>query len=69
VLAQWTVLRRALADVIRGGAFRVPSNGPLAHLKRYEDALDALICSWIGIEYLDGKLRAHGDATAAVWAH
>ena len=69
LLAQWTVLRRALADIIRGGELRIPSGGPLAHLKRYEDALDALICAWIGIEYLDGKLRAHGDATAAVWAH
>jgi predicted RNase H-like nuclease len=69
LLAQWMVLRRALAGVIRGGELRIPSGGPLAHLKRYEDALDALICAWIGIEYLDGKLRAHGDAFAAVWAH
>jgi predicted RNase H-like nuclease len=69
LLAQWAVLRRALAGVIRGGELRIPSRGPLAQLKRYEDALDALICAWIGIEYLGGRLRAHGDASAAVWAH
>ncbi|HTL38534.1 MAG TPA: DUF429 domain-containing protein [Kofleriaceae bacterium] len=69
LLAKWSVLRRALAREITGGNLRIPSGGPLAQLKRYEDALDALICAWIGIEYLDGKLRAHGDATAAVWAH
>jgi predicted RNase H-like nuclease len=69
LLAQWTTLRRALAVTIRGGQLRIPSGGPLAQLKRYEDALDALICAWIGIEYLAGRLRAHGDATAAVWAH
>ena len=69
LLAQWSTLRRALATTIRGGEMRIPSTGPLAQLKRYEDALDALICAWIGIEYLAGRLRAHGDATAAVWAH
>jgi len=69
LLAQWTVLRRALAAQIAGGALRVPTRGTLAALKRYEDALDALICAWIGTEYLAGRVRAHGDATAAVWAH
>ena len=53
----------------RGGGLRVPSTGTIASLKRYEDALDALICAWVGTEYLAGRLRAHGDATAAVWAH
>ncbi|HUS33189.1 MAG TPA: DUF429 domain-containing protein [Kofleriaceae bacterium] len=69
LMAQWRVLRRALARTIDGGELRIPSGGPLAALKRYEDALDALICAWIAIEYLAGRLRAHGDATAAVWAH
>ena len=69
LLAQWTKLRRALAESIAGGTLRVPSAGPLAALKRYEDALDALICAWTGAEYLAGRLRAYGDASAAVWAH
>ena len=59
--------RARVAD--SGGALRVPSTGTIAALKRYEDALDALICAWVGTEYLAGRLRAHGDATAAVWAH
>jgi predicted RNase H-like nuclease len=69
LLAQWAVLRRALSQRIVGGALRIPGAGPLAALKRYEDALDALICGWIGIEYLAGRVHPHGDATAAVWAH
>jgi predicted RNase H-like nuclease len=36
-------------------------------LKRYEDALDALICAWAGIRYLERRARAYGDETAAVW--
>lgn len=69
VLAQWTKLRRALARDITGGALRVPAVSTVAALKRYEDALDALMCAWTGVEYLRGRLRAHGDTTAAVWAH
>jgi predicted RNase H-like nuclease len=69
LLAQWTKLRRALAGSIDGGTLRVPRVGPLAQLKRFEDALDALLCAWTATEYLAGRLRAHGDASAAVWAH
>jgi len=67
VLAQWRRLRRALASRITGGTLRIPSTGPLAALKRYEDAMDALICAWIGVEYLGRRMRPHGDETSAVW--
>lgn len=36
-------------------------------LKRYEDAIDALICGWIGIEYFNGSASAYGDDTSAIW--
>jgi len=39
----------------------------LSHLKRYEDALDALICGWVGMRYLEGRARPYGDETAAIW--
>jgi predicted RNase H-like nuclease len=39
----------------------------LAHLKRYEDTLDALVCGWVGIRYLAGQIRCFGDSTAAIW--
>lgn len=68
ILAQWTKLRRALARSIRGGALRIPAGATLAGLKRYEDALDALVCAWTGMQYNAGTLRAYGDASGAVWA-
>ena len=45
------------------------SAGPLAGLKRYEDALDALVCAWVATLYLDGKGMAYNgaDPTAAIW--
>jgi predicted RNase H-like nuclease len=39
----------------------------LAALKPYEDALDALICCWVGAEYLAGNAYPLGDKSAAVW--
>jgi predicted RNase H-like nuclease len=38
-----------------------------ASLKAVEDALDALVCGWVGTRYLAGRCRAYGDATAAIW--
>lgn len=29
--------------------------------------LDALVCAWTGIRYLEGRATAYGDVTAAIW--
>ena len=39
----------------------------LASLKCYEDAIDALVCAWVGCQYVDGRAIAFGDAAAAIW--
>jgi predicted RNase H-like nuclease len=39
----------------------------LAEFKRYEDALDALVCAWVGMEYLAGRAVPYGDDQAAIW--
>ena len=46
-----------------------PSRGvaTLAALKRYEDALDALICAWVGVEFLEGAVSAFGDGSSTIW--
>ena len=41
--------------------------GSLTSLKAYEDALDALVCAWAGIWYVQGDCRAFGDRDAAIW--
>lgn len=59
-------LRRTVDDV----PLDVPPLADIASaasLKAIEDALDALICGWIGIRYLAGRCRAYGDDTAAIW--
>lgn len=36
-------------------------------LKRFEDAIDAVVCAWTGIQYLNGDCDALGDESAAIW--
>lgn len=63
-------LRSALDQEIAG--IPLPMLTGLAALKRHavkahEDALDALVCAWVGAEYLAGRADAYGDETAAIW--
>jgi predicted RNase H-like nuclease len=41
--------------------------GSLSYLKRYEDAIDALVCAWVGICFIENSIQAFGDVTAAIW--
>jgi predicted RNase H-like nuclease len=69
LLRTWRRILRALRARISGIELPLPRVAP-AHgrMKRLEDALDALVCAWVGIEFLAGRARAFGDAEAAVWA-
>lgn len=66
-------LRTALDKRIAGVADWLPSanslikNGPASRLKGYEDALDAVVCAWIGCEFLAGRCVAYGDEDSAIW--
>jgi predicted RNase H-like nuclease len=69
LLAEWTRILGALRGVISGVELPLPREAP-AHrfMKRCEDALDALACAWVGIEFLAGRARALGDPRAAIWS-
>lgn len=36
-------------------------------LKAFEDALDAVVCAWVGACALTGRARPYGDETSAIW--
>jgi predicted RNase H-like nuclease len=36
-------------------------------VKAFEDALDAIVCAWIGICALEGRASPFGDADSAIW--
>jgi predicted RNase H-like nuclease len=44
-----------------------PDQLSFQHLKRYEDAIDALVCAWMATQYLTGNAAPIGDNTAAIW--
>lgn len=58
--------RMAKTDLPLHGIEDMPS-APTKMLKGLEDALDALVCAWVGIEYLAFRCTAYGDETAAIW--
>jgi predicted RNase H-like nuclease len=41
--------------------------GTLSELKRYEDALDAIVCCWVGVRYLARSAKAFGGDRDAIW--
>ena len=67
LLARFRQIHAGLTRVIDGIPDFLPADGSLNSLKRYEDALDALVCAWVGARYLAGCATAYGDHTAAIW--
>lgn len=65
----WAAILAGLGTRIAGIDLPLPTDPelPLTYLKRFEDALDALICAWVGIEFLEGRALPLGDETAAIW--
>jgi predicted RNase H-like nuclease len=68
----WQEIRVALDRTISGADLPLPTSGLVdqfgnARLKRYEDALDALVCAWVGTQYLQGLCTYYGDDAAAIW--
>lgn len=70
VLGQFGRIARALSGAFAGVDFQLPTEAEtatLAALKPWEDRLDALVCAWMGVRYLEGGAVPLGDATSAVW--
>lgn len=67
LLAHFRQIHAGLSGEIDGIPDFLPAAGSLNSLKRYEDALDALVCAWVGARYLAGCATAYGDHTAAIW--
>lgn len=70
LLTEFAAILDGLATHIDDIAIPLPKAAEvrsLAALKPFEDAIDALVCCWVGGEYLAGRVRPFGDETAAVW--
>jgi len=70
LLVQFKRIHAALSSKLGDPGFRSPASEAvhtLSGLKRYEDALDALVSAWVGVEYVNGQAIPYGNDTAAVW--
>lgn len=70
LLDQWTTIVSALEKEVAGvsAMFPVPQHTAATwELKAFEDALDAVICAWVGICVLENRAIPYGDDDAAIW--
>lgn len=68
VIKEFGRILRALRGQIEGIDLTIPETSmTLSRLKPYEDALDSLVCAWVGIQYLGHKAIPYGDEDAAIW--
>ncbi len=66
LLAEWRKVVEALERHLVVG-FSIPDAPKPRELKALEDQLDALVCVWGAIRYLDGRLEPLGDERSAIW--
>ena len=57
----------APADFLCSANYYLTHLKSISFLKRYEDALDALVCAWVGTRYVEGHADHYGDDDAAIW--
>jgi predicted RNase H-like nuclease len=68
LLLEWRTILRALRRRVSGIDLPLPRVAPPSgRMKRWEDALDAVVCAWAGTEFLGGRAQAYGGADSAIW--
>ncbi|RMI22761.1 DUF429 domain-containing protein [Sinorhizobium meliloti] len=61
------ILLDAQIQGVRSALPLPPSNARGYELKAFEDALDAVVCAWVGACVIDARARAYGDQESAIW--
>jgi predicted RNase H-like nuclease len=70
LLGEMRAILVALEKTLGPTGFSLPEPSQIRsprHLKSHEEALDALVCAWVGVCYLKREAVAFGDATCAIW--
>jgi predicted RNase H-like nuclease len=61
-MALGRVIQQPVSPLVPLSGAKVPN-----HLKSYEDALDGVVCAWVGTTYLSGEVEPIGDDMGAIW--
>lgn len=70
LLEQWNHIAAQLDKHISGvvSALPLPAvDASIISFKAFEDSLDAVICAWVAICFIDGNCDAYGDDNSAIW--
>jgi predicted RNase H-like nuclease len=72
LLETWSSICAALEQKVGDIGISFPERDSirsLAHLKPYEDAIDAVVCAWVGACVVDGTAKPYppDDPDAAIW--
>jgi predicted RNase H-like nuclease len=67
LLAAWRGILRALRREVAFELDLPARPQTFSGMKRFEDALDALVCAWMAREFLLGRAKAEGDEFGAIW--
>ena len=68
--SQWREIAARLEREIAGVEAVLPPLEATAkawEIKAYEDTLDAIVCAWVAICALEGRVTPFGDENAAIW--
>ena len=71
LVEEWSAILERLgqyANAIDIALPHSPEKWKFLRLKRFEDAIDALVCAWMAVQYLNGKARSMApNSQAAIW--
>lgn len=70
LIAEWKRILEYANRYIDDIAMALPENVEtlsLKYLKRYEDSIDALVCAWVAIQFIEDTAQPIGDRQAAIW--
>ena len=70
LLDQWAAIVATLEEEIIGVSAMLPVPSQTSatwELKAFEDALDAVVCAWVGICVLESRAMPYGDDNCAIW--
>lgn len=72
LIGVWRGILDRLDQVMEGAAAAIPleraeGSPTLAGLKPFEDALDAIVCAWVGCCFAGQRADGYGDTESTIW--
>jgi predicted RNase H-like nuclease len=67
IRSEWDKILRCLSQRIAFDFDIDCTDRPMQFWKAWEDVIDAVVCSYVGLRWLSGQAQPYGDDLAAIW--